>query len=141
MKINLEKVKVGSDPEVFLKDDKEIVSSIGLIEGNKREPHDIGNDCGIQTDNVLAEYTFPPVSLEQPEKFYENVRYCIDYTDNFLKDKNIKVSIQSSGYVNEKYLDNEQAREAGCSPDFNVWTKSVNEPADYANSNLRTAGK
>lgn len=139
--IKIKSVKIGSDPEVFLKNDKEIVSSIGLIEGNKNEPYDIGNNCGIQTDNVLAEYTFPPVSLNEPQKFYEYTKYCIDYTNNFLKNKNITVSIQSSGLVDDKYLDNPQAREAGCSPDFNVWSKTVNQAADYQNSNLRSAGK
>lgn len=140
MVIKLEHVKIGSDPEVFLKNNKEVVSSIGLIEGTKREPHDIGNNCGIQTDNVLAEYTFPPVKLDESKKFFDYIRYCIDYTNNYLKKQDVKVSIQSSAYVDEKYLQDPQTREAGCSPDFNVWSRSVNEPADYINSNLRTAG-
>lgn len=137
----LKNVRVGSDPEAFLMNDKgEIVSSIGIVKGNKREPYDIGNDCGIQTDNILVEYTFPAVLLNEVDKFFNYVQYCIKYTNEYLKNKKITVKIQSSGEADEKYLQHPQAREAGCDPDFNVWTKSTNIPAPYDTTNIRAAG-
>lgn len=141
MVVKLENVKIGSDPEAFLIDKNgEPVSSIGLVKGDKRKPYNIGNNCGIQTDNVLVEFTFPAVKLDESNRMFDYIEYCKDYINLYLIKNEISVRFQSSANLDEKYLQDPKALEAGCDPDFNVWSKSTNFPAEYDKTTMRAAG-
>jgi hypothetical protein len=84
MKIKeIKNVKIGADPEVFLinKEKNKHISAIGLFPGTKDEPSPISDKGhGILTDNVAVEFVFPPA--DNKEKFWENIKYCLDYIEN-----------------------------------------------------------
>lgn len=63
--MNIEKVTIGADPELFIIDASsyEVVSSIGLIPGVKNNafvPKGYRKGFGVETDNILAEFNIPP---------------------------------------------------------------------------------
>lgn len=134
----IENITLGTDPEVFLVNKEEkIISSIGIIKGCKDEPSPIGNDCSIQTDNILTEYCIPPCTT--PEEMYNSIQYCFSYTNKEVAERNLKVKVLASATVDDDQLNNDQARMFGCSPDFNVWTQSINQPPNNK-TNLRSCG-
>lgn len=132
-------VTVGADPEVFVvnAETEEVMSAIGFIPGTKDQPFPI-TDKGhaIQTDNVMAEFCVP-AALTASEMF-GNILICLNTIDNMLPE-NMKVKVQASAYLDEEYLNNEQAKTFGCDPDFNAYTLMQNRSCD-ANTNLRSAG-
>lgn len=140
--INIETFVIGTDPEAFLRNKKtgEIVSAIGLIPGSKHDPFDLSDKLGkgfnIQTDNVMVEWCVPPTN--NPHDLHRNIKKCVEYTNSIIP-YDLEVVIQPSAYLDEKYLDNEQARTFGCDPSFNAWTYQIN-PSPNNKTNLRTAG-
>lgn len=140
--INKKTILIGSDPEAFIrmKDTLEIVSAIGLIPGSKDEPFDLTKEIGkgfnIQTDNVMVEWCVPPVN--NPNALYRNIQKCIDYTNSVLP-SDLEVVVQASAYLDERFLNNKQAKTFGCDPSFNAWTYLMNSAPDNK-TNLRTAG-
>lgn len=130
----------GADPEAFLinKETKKITSAIGLIPGSKYEPFLIGENQfeAIQTDNVMIEFCQEPTV--DPVKFYTDSNKILDFVRSILP-SNLDISIQASAELDESELDNEQAKQFGCDPDYNAWTGKKNK-APNANTNLRTAG-
>lgn len=137
-KINLGSVLVGSDPEVFVTNIKtgEIVSAIGLIPGTKDEPFNIEGGCAIQTDNVMCEFCVPPTN--NATQLYASIQLALATLDSMLPE-NIKTTIIASATLDQKYLNNKQAKTFGCDPDFNVYTLSPNVAPD-SRGNLRSAG-
>lgn len=110
------KFRLGSDPEVMVTNDKgEIVSAIGLLPGTKEEPFYFKEGFAVQTDNVMAEFCVPPT--DNPEEMYENIRYVMKEAQALLP--------QGYGFINkashifpDSELDNPQAKEFGCEPDY-----------------------
>ena len=67
-------VRIGSDPETFLRDAAgKYISSVGLIGGSKDEPMPIGNGCSVQEDNVTVESNTPPTN--DPQEFVNAINY------------------------------------------------------------------
>lgn len=138
-KINLETVLFGADPEAFVKDKNtgEIVSAIGLIPGDKDNPHKISEQGhAIQTDNVMVEFCIP--ASKNPLEIFGHMTYCLDVINTMLPD-NIETVIQASAILDKRHLKSKQARTFGCDPDFNVYTLSPNIAPD-SKGNLRSAG-
>jgi len=120
---------IGSDPEFMLRSKvtKELVSSIGIIPGTKEEPSkpDDLNGYTIQIDNVLGEISVPPAA--DKEGLWNNIQIGLDYVrNNFLSD-DLEIAHLSSGYYTEEQLDNDIARQFGCMPSLNAWSKINND--------------
>ena len=135
----INKVKIGTDPEFFIQDriTKEVVSGEGLIGGTKDNPKKISEvGHAIQEDNIMAEFNIPPAIDEN--SFSKDIQFVIDYIADMLP-YNLEPYIVPSAFLDEKYLQTEQAFMFGCDPDFNVWTRSQNESPNSATT-LRTCG-
>lgn len=133
------KITLGSDPEIFIQDEVEIVSAEGLTEGGtKHNPKSI-TDKGhaIQEDGIMFEYNIPPCN--NVEEWVDNHELCKDYLSILAKAHGFKFSDKASAEINPKYLQTAQATTFGCEPDFNVYDKCVNE-SPSSNTNLRCAG-
>lgn len=132
-------ITLGADPEIFVKNENEIVSAEGLTKGGtKQNPKPITNlGHYIQEDGIMFEYNIPPCS--NVDEWIKNHNVCLDYLNNLAKINNLSLSKAVSSEINPIYLDTPQASTFGCEPDFNVYTRSVNQ-APENNTNLRCAG-
>jgi hypothetical protein len=132
-------ITIGSDPEVFIEKNGEIVSGIGLIPGTKHEPHPISKKGHfIQTDNIAFEFNIPPCKTE--EEFVENINFVKEYLDTVAKSNSCSLSTKSSGLINPEELKHPQAMEFGCEPDLNPYLKEINPKPESKDWNLRCVG-
>ena len=120
-------ILLGSDPELFIKNKIEIISAEGYIEGTKEEPFEMAKGFGLQLDNVACEFNIPP--SKSFEDFNNSIKFALDYVRDKLARENLTMcSKVSSHYFNPKYLGTENAKQFGCSPDYDVYRETVNEP-------------
>lgn len=143
MKIN--NVTIGSDPEMFIINSKtgKVVSSVGMIPGEKGNPWvgpGMGVGFGLETDNILAEFNIPPVTTK--EEFVDSLEFMKGYIRDYVKQKNPDYDIlcAASMMVDEDQLQSDQAKEFGCSEDYNAYTEDVNPKPEGTRTNLRSAG-
>jgi len=115
---------IGADPEFFLETIKKntIVPSQGRVIGTKSEPFYIGDGFATQRDNVAAEYNIPPASnIDDFVNYITTGKQLLLNSIEYNKRRNLRISKRSSALINSKYLDNEEALNFGCQPDFNAW--------------------
>jgi len=129
---------IGSDPEFFLRDlNGNLVSSIGLLGGTKKNPRQTTHGF-IQEDNVTAEVnTLPSNCIEE---FINNHKLVMVDLADILKPLNLTVDITGSALFSDELLSHPMAQIAGCEPDFDAWSLSINTPISYLTTNLRAAG-
>lgn len=132
------KIKLGSDPEIFIEQNGEIVSAVGMIPGTKDEPHPI-TDKGhfIQTDNIAFEFNIPP--CETADEYVENINFVKEHLEVLAKANNCTLSLLASSEINSIHLQTEQSQTFGCEPDLNVYLEDLNPKPD-SNTNLRCVG-
>jgi hypothetical protein len=141
VKINVDKVTLGTDPEFFIYNTKEerFISSCGWIGGTKTKPIYIAEGLGFQEDNVSVEVNVPPTN--KSEDMWLSIQKVLNYVaekHNF-KDKSLVFSTEPGVIFDDDQLAHASAMVAGCDPDFNAWTKEANE-VSVAGSNLRSIG-
>lgn len=141
----MENYTIGADPELFIIDEttNSVVSSIGLIPGKKGEPYvaeDMPKGFGLETDNILAEFNIPPCTTK--EAFINNIEYMKSYIRSFVKkvNPNLGILCEASQMVPADQLKSKEAKEFGCSVDFNAYTESANPKPKGTSTNLRSAG-
>lgn len=121
---------VGADPEFFLADKNgKPVPAVGLIGGTKDEPKFIfENDefSAVQEDNVMVEYNIKP--SQTAEEFVNNHLIVQAYLDKAIKEHSLVPLVKPSAVFTKEQLNNKQAQEIGCIPDFNAWTDRPNSP-------------
>jgi hypothetical protein len=138
----VELLTVGSDPEFFIRDTQNevFVSSEGLIGGSKKEPRLISErGHGLQEDNVMVEFTMPPV--KNADEFIDELDLVINHTNRELEDinPNYHLSSVSSAEFTDEQLNTEQACQSGCDPDRNAWF-DMDNIAPQLPKNTRYAG-
>jgi hypothetical protein len=145
MRILVDNITVGSDPELFIINTKtgKVVSSVGLIPGEKGNPYvadDMPDGFGLETDNILAEFNIPPVRSRLD--FINSINYMKRYIDAFVKKINPDYGIKCSAYevVDADQLQSDQAKLFGCMPDYNVYTESENPAPKGTQTNGRSSG-
>lgn len=130
-------IKIGADPELFLKNDQEIISAIGLIGGTKNNPKSISNDGhSVQEDNVMVEFNIPPSKNEI--EFLDNMEYCMEYIEKLAILNDLQISNLASAELNPKYLQSAKSNHFGCEPDYNVYKQSINNFCNEGIENLRS---
>jgi len=132
-------MKLGADPEFFLLDENNnFINAITALPFTKNKPCKIGNNSTIFCDNVLGEFNFEPA--KNCEEF---VLACVK-GKVCSKDKagNHRMSFLGYAEFDEKELKNKNAREYGCTPDFNAYTLTESNPPRelFKKYNCRTAG-
>lgn len=138
-------VTIGADPELFIINERtnKVVSSIGLIPGEKGDPwtdESMPQGFGLETDNILAEFNIPPVQTKSA--FINNINYMKNYINSFVKNINPDLGIlcSASQEVDPDQLKSKEAKEFGCSVDYNVYTQKANPKPKGTTTNLRSAG-
>ncbi len=142
----LENITIGTDPECFIFNTRtnKVKSAVKLIPGTKEHPQripELGPGFAIQTDNILAEFNVPPV--DNVNDFVSNINKMKDYIRNFVKEINANYDIlcAASQNVSKGELRSKQAKEFGCSPDYNIYTGMPNpRPTAADTTNVRSCG-
>ena len=130
---------VGADPELFFRNEEQLISVVGILGGSKTNPMPIGNGCAIQEDNVAAEFCIPPAT-SAPE-FITSIRYALtDINTRAARLGLTLAELTASGEFSKDQLNNRQARTFGCDPDFNAYTGEANPRPHTENKLLRSAG-
>lgn len=131
----IDNLKIGADPELFVRNGKELVSAVGLIPGDKKNPHKV-KDGAVQLDGMAAEFNIDPAS--SPEEFVANVSSVMAQLSAMLPKGHSLDAIPVADFGEE--LINAQpasARELGCDPDFDAYTGQEN-PTPNVNTPFRT---
>lgn len=130
---------IGADPELFVLDETgKPVSAAGLIPGTKAVPHKVKGGA-IQVDGMAAEFNIDPCTTF--EQFNDNIKGVVKQLQGFLP-TGYTLSAVPCIVFDEDVWDAapDEAKELGCSPDFNAWTGGVNPPPSCpSNPRLRTA--
>lgn len=135
---------LGSDPELFIINSKtnEVVSSIGLIPGEKGRPWTEGLEkgFGLEIDNILAEFNIPPCKTK--EEWLHHMNFMKGFIRDFVKKVNPDYDLmhKASTYVDPKILNNPIAQLFGCSVSYNAYTEMPNPRPAGDRTNLRSAG-
>lgn len=129
------RITIGADPELFVTKDGKFRSAHGLIPGTKESPHKVEFGA-VQVDGMALEYNIDPV----------------DNADDFVL-YNQQVMAQMKGMVpgyefsivpsckfngNHFRAQPEEAKELGCTPDYNAYTMKENPKPDNKTT-MRTA--
>ena len=133
-------MRVGSDPELFLKTPSgKHISVIGKVGGSKEHPKPIfGMPEGftLQEDNVALELGMPPAASKQ--QFVQNVRAAM--LAGLKAVPGSRFSRLSCTVFSEDEMDHPAAWVFGCEPDYNAWTGRENEKPQSPNIFMRSAG-
>ena len=110
--------KFGVDPELFVKKDNEFVCAWGMIEGDKENPKRV-NKGAVQVDGFALEFNIDPVSTE--EDFVLSINEVMEQLYAMVPGYEV-VAVPTAPFSLE-YIKSqpEEARELGCSPDYNAW--------------------
>jgi len=128
---------VGSDPEVFLKDQNgNTVSAIGIIPGEKHSPFPTKNGY-VQPDNISAEFNSRPSSSRL--EFINNHKLILQDLEDIIKPLDLSVDISPSLLAKKSILNHPDAVKVGCEPDMNAWTMRINSKPRLLGG-LRAAG-
>lgn len=130
------KTTLGSDPELLLFDlhQGKIVSAITVLGRDKHDPIDLGDGIKMYSDNVLVEAAFPPADSKQG--ILDSFRKVFSRMKNQLGERYTLLPMASHVYADDE-LKEPVAWESGCSPNYDVYARKSNLPADFTNG-LRT---
>ncbi len=119
-------LKIGADPEFFLKKHGYFHSGFGIIPGDKHTPHPV--PCGaIQVDGMAIEFNINPA--ENKEVFVNNIDAVLNTLRNMIP-KDFDFAFEPVAIFEEEHFKRQpfKARELGCDPDYNAYTGRVNPP-------------
>lgn len=129
-------LKVGADPEVFVKNSDKLVSAYGLVPGTKESPHKVPKGA-IQVDGMALEFNIDPA--DSIEEFVDNVNSVMKTLSNSIP-HNYKLAILPTAEFGLDYIESQPsiAKELGCTSDYNAYTSKSN-PKPNAQVPFRTA--
>lgn len=120
---------IGADPEIFVRKNGVPVSAHGLVSGTKKEP--LKTSLGaVQVDGMALEFNIDPTPIEDFEGFNLKIVRTIADLRDLVPDYNFNISPVQE--FSPEYMEKqpEEAKELGCDPDFNAYTKAANPRPD-----------
>lgn len=130
-------IKVGCDPEFFIKDRKsgKLVSAHGVIPGTKKNPLKVKGGA-VQVDGMALEFNIDPAgSMKEFNTNIDNVLNVLGKMTPQYEFEMVPVAEFGAPYIASQPL---EARMLGCDPDYNAYTKTVN-PRPNGELPFRTA--
>jgi hypothetical protein len=133
------KILLGADPELFMRDPKTgaFVSAHGMVPGTKHEPFKVPFGA-VQIDGTALEFNIDPASTV--EQFIHNIQEVKATISSYVPGYNVVA--EPVALYNKEYFDWDipgEAKELGCTPDYNGWTTEINPRPDPQGEPLRTA--
>jgi len=128
---------IGTDPEFFMHDTNKFVSAIGRVPGSKEQPcpTSFGN---IHADNVALELNVNPA--DSSTAFVSNMKESMQFADELVTSQGCVVRQDHFVEFEEDELKDPLAKFAGCDPDWNAYSLTVNNPPCLYSTNYRSAG-
>lgn len=129
-------LRIGADPELFLKLNNKPVSAHKYLKGTKKEPFPVKQGA-VQVDGMAAEFNINPAATSK--EFIHNIQTVMKELKLMLP-KKIKLDIKAVAHFSHQYMAHvpETAKELGCDPDFDAYTLKANPRPDQ-HSTMRTA--
>lgn len=127
--------KIGADPEFFVKKFGKLVSAYGLIPGSKDNPYKVPKGA-VQVDGMALEFNIDPA--ETYSQFEDNMSTVMSSIIGMVPGYEIFVEPVADFGLEYIEAQPKEAKELGCSPDFNAYTKQAN-PRPSADTPFRTA--
>jgi hypothetical protein len=129
------KITVGADPEFFVKQDGKFRSAHGLIPGTKETPH-IVKGGAVQVDGMALEFNIDPV--DNADDFVKNINLVMGQMKEMTPGYEFALVPSCRFNGNHFAAQPEEARELGCTPDYNAYTLQENPKPDNKTT-MRTA--
>lgn len=107
-----------------------------MIDGDKKNPLKVDKGA-LQVDGMALEFNIDPAATE--EEFVENVQAVMNTLQASIHD--YKLQIQSTAHFTKAYMAKQpnKAKELGCDPDYNCYTRAQNPRPDADGVLFRTA--
>lgn len=120
----------GADPEIFVKKNGKGVSAHGMVPGTKSEPYKTEFGA-IQVDGMALEFNIDPTPMNDFDGFNRNIVRTIR-TLKEAAGEGVSMAVQPVMEFDEKYMAEQpdEAKELGCDPDFNAYTRQPNPRPD-----------
>ena len=130
-------IRVGCDPEVFVKNQQSFVSAFGMIKGDKRRPKKV-KDGAVQVDGMALEFNIEPA--EDEKTFVSNIDSVLTQLHSMVPDQH-DIAAESSADFGWDYIRRQpmKARDLGCDPDFDAYRGGVENEKPDVNLSTRTA--
>lgn len=129
------KITIGADPEIFVKKDGQFRSAWGLIPGTKESPHRVENGA-VQVDGCALEFNIDPV--DNADDFVKNNLSVMAQMKDMVPDYEFAIVPSCRFNGNHFRALPDEAKELGCTPDYNAYTMKENLKPDNK-STMRTA--
>lgn len=128
-------ITIGCDPELFVTKDGKFRSAHGLIPGTKDKPH-VVKDGAVQVDGMALEFNIDPVNTE--DDFVAKVNSVMGQMKEMVPGYEFAIVPSCRFNGNHFRAQPEEAKELGCTPDFNAYTLNANPRPDNKTT-MRTA--
>jgi len=126
---------IGADPELFVKQGGEFISAHGMVEGTKEDPFKVRGGA-VQVDGMALEFNIDPAASEA--EFISNINMVMGELTSMVGD--VEVVAEPTAHFGLDYIEAQplEAKELGCTPDYNAYTGEEN-PAPDGDKPFRTA--
>lgn len=129
-------LRIGADPEFFLKKDNKFVSAFDVIPGTKQQPFPVRQGA-VQVDGLAVEFNIHPA--KNSNEFVGNINTVLARLREMVP-PDFDFSLAATADFEEDHMKSQpyEATILGCDPDFNAYTMDYNPPPD-GNSLMRSA--
>lgn len=129
-------IKIGCDPELFVTQEGKFRSAWGLIPGTKETPYPV-KDGAVQVDGMALEFNIDPVQTS--DDFVSKINSVMSQMRDMVPDKYQFAIVPSCRFNGNHFrVQPDEAKELGCTPDFNAYTLKENNKPDNKTT-MRTA--
>lgn len=129
-------LKIGADPELFLKQGNKFVSGYGIIPGTKENPHPVP-DGAVQVDGMALEFNIDPAT--DADTFCHNINSVLASLRDMVPTEYDLTLVPTARFEREHMAAQpEEALVLGCEPDWCAYGMQQN-PRPEAPPNMRTA--
>lgn len=118
---------IGADPEFFVAKGGKPISAHGLIPGNKKVPHKVG-DGAVQVDGMALEFNINPSYNE--EEFIKNLDSVMATIMSMVPGYDFYSHPVADFGLEYIQAQPEEAKILGCEPDYNAYTMQANPTPD-----------
>lgn len=129
-------ITIGCDPEFFVTEDGKYRSAHGLVQGTKEKPF-VVNGGAVQVDGMALEFNTDPAKTA--DEFVKNINLVMGQLRDMVPEKYQFAIVPSCRFNGNHFrIQPEEAKELGCTPDFNAYTMLANPRPDNKTT-MRTA--